>query len=231
MFGERGQGSELMSDAEADSTAKPGLKRPRTASKAVRRQQLIEATIESIARHGISGTTMTTITGNAGLSTGLANFHFKNKGMLFAETLRLLAEEHRNQWKKSYEKAELAPEAKLIAIVDAHYHPSICSRKKLAVWFAFYGEAAYRAKYRAIMNEIDPERWTLTVELLRRIIVDGGYSDVSPQGVADTLEGLYDGFCLNILIYPGAFTREDAKKRICTYLATTFPKHFNQAQD
>ena len=81
--------------------------------------------------------------------------------------MRFLAEEHRDRWKKDFEKAELAPKAKLLAIVDAHYHPTICNRRKLAVWFAFYGEAASRAKYRTIMHEIDPERWELTQELLR----------------------------------------------------------------
>lgn len=200
--------------------------KPRTASKAVRRKQLIEATIESISKYGITGTTMNTITKLAGLSMGIVSFHFNNKEFLFEETLRYLAEEHRDQWKKSYGKADLTPEAKLLAIVDAHYHPNIGSRKKLTVWFGFYGEAAYRAKYRNIMQEIDPERWEISINLCRQIIADGNYEMLDPRGVADTLEGLYDGFWLNILMYPGEFTRKDAKKQIRNYLAAVFPKHF-----
>ena len=76
------------------------------------------------------------------------------------------------------------------------------------------------------MNEIDPERWDISRDLCRQIIEDGGYSDLNPDDVANTLEGLYDGFCLNILMYPGQFTREDAKRHIRRYLATTFPKNF-----
>ncbi len=49
----------------------------RTASKEVRRLQLIKATIESISKYGILGTTMTTMTGFAGLSVILP----KTKGM------------------------------------------------------------------------------------------------------------------------------------------------------
>ncbi|MGO1120419.1 TetR/AcrR family transcriptional regulator [Rhodovibrionaceae bacterium A322] len=212
----------------SEKIAEAPRKQPRTAPKEERRQQLIEATIKSIAKHGISGTTMTTVTRIAGLSLGLVNFHFSTKESLFEETLRFLAEEHRKQWKKSYEKAELTPHAKLLAIVDAHYHPKICSRKKLAVWFAFYGEATNRAKYRSIMQEIDPERWEFSIDLCRQIIEDGSYADQDAEGIADTLEGLYDGFCLNILMYPGEFTREDAKKHIRTYLAGIFPKHFTK---
>ncbi|QGX97019.1 TetR family transcriptional regulator [Roseovarius faecimaris] len=203
----------------------------RTASKEVRRQQLIEATITSIAKHGISGTTMTTVTGFAGLSLGIVNFHFQNKENLFEETLRYLAREHRDHWQKSAANADLTPEAKLMAIGDAHFHPSICNRKKLAVWFGFYGEAGYRASYRKIMSEIDEERWEISRDLCEQIIAEGGYANVDAEHVAETLEGLYDGFCLNILIYPKDFTREHAKARLREYFAATFPKHFPSPTD
>lgn len=203
-------------------------KKPRTASKEVRRQQLIDATIESIAKHGISGTTMTTVTRAAGLSIGLANFHFSTKQNLFEETLRFLAEEHHEFWKKSYGAANLAPEDKLRAIVAAHFHRSICNRKKLAVWYAFFGEAGARASYRKLANEIDAERRDASVELIRQIIRDGGYDNMDATDIAFTLEGLYDGFWLNILMYPGAFSRFDGMRRIEGYLAQVFPRHFQR---
>jgi len=207
--------------------AKTNKKVGRTASKEVRRRQLIEATIESISKFGISGTTMTTVTGFAGLSIGIVNFHFKNKDTLFEETLRFLAEEHRDQWRKSVKNAALTPEAKLLAIVDAHFHPNICNRKKLSVWFGFYGEAAYRASYRKLMTDIDEERWNVSTDLCRQIIQSGQYENINSEDIANTLEGLYDGFCLNILIYPGDFSRSDAKKQVRDYLATVFPNHVN----
>jgi TetR/AcrR family transcriptional regulator, transcriptional repressor of bet genes len=207
-----------------DAAARPA----RTESKEVRRQQLINATIESIAKHGITGTTMTTVTRFAGLSIGLVNFHFKTKHSLFEETLRFVAEEHREQWKKNLRKASMAPTDKLLAIVDAHFHPKICNRKKLAVWFGFYGEVAYRATYRDLMTGIDTERWDVSIDLCNQLVADGGYDGIDGHGVANTLEGLYDGFCLNILMYPREFSRADAKREIRNYLATTFPKHFER---
>lgn len=204
-------------------------KKPRTASKEVRRQQLINATIDSIAKHGFAGTTMTIVTRAADLSVGLANFHFKTKQNLFEETLRFLAEEHHNQWKKSYEKANLAPEDKLLAIVAAHFHPKICNRKKIAVWFSFFAEATARAAYRKLADGIDAERRDLTVELCQQLIKDGGYDNVDPVKVTFTLEGLYDGLWLNILMYPGEFSRFDMMRRIEDYLALVFPKHFQSS--
>lgn len=200
----------------------------RTAPPEMRRAQLVEATIESISRYGISGTTMKKVTGIAGLSMGIVNFHFKTKETLFQETLRYLGEEHRNHWRKSVRNAALKPQEKLLSIVDAHFHPDICNRRKLTVWFGFYGEAAYRAAYRKIMSEVDDERWTLSAKLIQRIIDDGGYEGLVAEAVSDTLEGLYDGFCLNILMYPDTFTRVDARNRVLDYLATTFPRHFQR---
>ena len=215
-----------MSEASTNSSAKS--KKPRTASKEVRRQQLIDATIESIAKHGLAGTTMTTVTREAGLSMGLANFHFSTKQNLLEETLRYLAEEHHQFWKKSYEKADLAPVAKLEAIVAAHFHPTICKRKKITVWYGFFGEAKSRASYRKLVADIDSERVALSARLCADIIEEGDYENIDPETVAMTLEGLYDGFWLNILIYPKEFTRFDAMNRIREYLAGVFPKHFER---
>ena len=200
----------------------------RTASKETRRHQLIQATVESIARYGISGTTMKTVTSKAGLSLGIVNFHFTSKETLFEETLRFLGEEHRDRWSKSIQDDNLKPEEKLRNIVVASFHPDLCNRKKLAVWFSFYGEAATRAAYRDIMSELDDERWKISAEICKDIIKDGSYEGVNAEEVSDTLEGLYDGFCLNILMYPGVFTPKHAMARILDYLTATFPKHFTR---
>ena len=212
----------------ANAATEGGARTPRTASREVRRQQLIQATIESIAKHGISGTTMNTVTKQAGLSIGIVNFHFESKENLLEETLRHLAEEHRHQWKSSVEKAGPSPRDRLLAIVDAEFHPKICSRKKLTVWFAFYGEAGYRKSYRKIMSSLDNERWEASHAICAELIRDGGYDHLDAEDVAETIEGLFDGFCMSILIYPGEFTRDVARAKVRSYLATAFPRHFDR---
>ncbi|MEM7076014.1 MAG: TetR family transcriptional regulator C-terminal domain-containing protein [Pseudomonadota bacterium] len=198
----------------------------RTEPKEVRRGQLIDATINSIARYGIGGTTMSTVTDFAGLSIGIVNFHFKSKQNLFEETLIYLAKEHHAQWNKAYLDAGLDASAKLLAIVDAHFDRKICSRKKLAVWFAFYGEARRREIYRQLIDQIDDERLSISVALCAEIAKDGGYENVPPpEEVARTLEGLFDGLCLNILMYPNSLSRERARDQVHAYLAAIYPKH------
>ncbi len=200
--------------------------RGRTASREVRRQQLIDATIESIAKHGLKETTMATITRTANLSHGIVNFHFRNKETLLIETIGFLAEEHRARWRKMCAQTGSSAREKLAALVETDFHASVCNRKNLTVWFAFYGEQKYRAAYRERCAEIDSDRISETEQLCRIIKEEGGYDRVDPVSFAQSLEAFIDGLWLNILIYPKAFTRQQARLECFAYLAASFPKHF-----
>ena len=54
----------------------------RKASRPVRRQQLIDATIAVLARKGYSALTVADVAKTAGLSVGIINFHFESKEKL-----------------------------------------------------------------------------------------------------------------------------------------------------
>ncbi len=205
---------------------KKGGNLPRTAAPAERRQQLIEATITSISNHGITGTTLARVTQAAGLSIGLVNFHFKSKDALLAATLQYLADEHRALWIGKSSRPDIAPAAKLRAVVEAQFHPSVCNRQKLAVWFAFYGEAGHRQAYRDVSQTIDEERQKVTALLCTAIVAEGGYAGIRPEDVSASLEGLFDGLWLNILMYPDRFTRKTARGQVLSFLRLCFPEHY-----
>jgi TetR/AcrR family transcriptional regulator, transcriptional repressor of bet genes len=211
----------------------PARKARRTEDKSVRRVQLIEATIACIAKHGITGTTLAKVTEVAGLSLGLVNFHFATKERLFEETLRFVASEHRAQWQKGIKATNLGDADRFLAIIDSFFHPQICSRKKLSVWFAFFAEAANRSIYRSIVADIDEERHQESMRLIRRFAAEG--DGVDPVFVSLTLEALTDGLWLNMLLYPEDFSRAQSKTQVRRVLALMFPRHFgptfNQPMD
>ena len=62
--------------------------------------QLIRATVRSIAKNGLSDTTMATVAREAGLSQGIINLHFQSKDRLLVETLRYIADEYNTSWEK-----------------------------------------------------------------------------------------------------------------------------------
>jgi AcrR family transcriptional regulator len=81
----------------------------RTAPKEERQQQLIQATIRSVASNGMSDTTMATVAREAGLSQGIINLHFQSKDRLLVETLRFLSEQYREAWEKAVSLAGHCP--------------------------------------------------------------------------------------------------------------------------
>lgn len=205
------------------------LRQRRFAPKEVRRQQLIEATLESLAENGISGTTMAAVTGRAGLSMGIVSLHFKSKDNLLTSTLRYLSEEIRDAWVNIHRNETLTATERLRGIVAASFDPHISSTTKIAVWFAFFGEAKYRQVYRDMVEEFDDERTDAIQQLCIEIIAEGGYTDVSPEMLATTIECLCDGLWLNVILYPDWLTPISAEMRVIDLLARHFPKHFTLA--
>lgn len=198
----------------------------RTATRSVRRQQLIDATIKSIAKHSFAGTTLDTLTREANLSHGIVNFHFKSKEALFAETLRFLAQEHYDHWHTAMTKAEPDPSKQLVAIVETDFRSNICSLNKLAVWFSFWGLAKYRPAYLEISHITDEPRSIELERLCREIVEDGGYDHIDPTSATQMIEALIDGLWLNLLLYPNTFRRTEARHNMLTYLGKLFPHHF-----
>jgi TetR/AcrR family transcriptional repressor of bet genes len=203
----------------------------RTATREARRRQLINATIDSIAKRGFSGTTLATVTTGAKLSHGIVNFHFDSKEDLYVETLGLLADEHYANWHGSMLQAGSDPARQLAAIIEADFDRDICSPKKLAVWFAFWGQAKYRPNYLEIHHRYDDERFAEISRVCGKIVADGPYDDLDPLSVARCIEALVDGLWLNLLLYPDEAARERARADCFGYFAQVFHEHFPRRTD
>ena len=197
----------------------------RTASKQVRKDQLIKATIRSIARHGLSVTTIATVAKEAGLSQGIINLHFKSKERLLEETLSHIVDEYRDAWFKAYRMSGDTTAEKLVAVVAVDFEKSICQRNKLAVWFAFWGESRSRLTYRKIYEESSREYKQLLTLLCEDIIKQGEYKVQAAQ-IAAGLVAVNVGLWLDMLISPAEMTAEQARETSLAYLRGVFPGHF-----
>ena len=211
-------------DHKMGSTAAVGGRR--AASREKRRQQLIDATMKCIARKGMSSTTLGDVASEAGLSQGIVNLHFKSKDNLLNETLRALADDYKSQFDKTIDRAGPAPANRLLAAMELDFKPSICDRKKLALWFAFWGEAKARPAYRKICYESDRYYDEVVEHLCARIIEDGGYRDVKATAAANALTSMTNGLWQWALISPHSFNRDKAMEAVMSYLRSVFPEHF-----
>lgn len=201
-------------------------RRKRTAPKEERWRQLIDAAMVSIATHGLTGATTAVVTEAAGLSAGIVSLHFGTKENLLVATLESLANEHRERWLEAQGDPTLGPAARLQAIMAAHFDPEICNPVKIAVWFAFFGEARYRETYRRIVRAFDFERTTYVESCCRELAAERGGGAVDPPLLARSIESFADGLWLDMLLYPDEVRLADAKLQMRTMLHAHFPESF-----
>ncbi len=200
-------------------------RRGRKASKEMRRQQLIEATIDSLAKRGYSETTMADVADGAGLSRGIVNFHFESKDKLLVATLQYMADEYSNHWRACLKRAGDDPARQIEALVMGDFDKSICNKRKLAAWCAFWGEAKSRPTYQSLCGARDEDYQVKFVELIGRLKQEGGY-DFDATNTALVLSSMLEGLWLRLLMGTEDVTRESAQAAARQFLVTVFPKHF-----
>ena len=199
--------------------------------KEFRRIQLLEATIDTVARRGFTDLTLADVADAAKLSRGIVNFYFHSKEELLAETLRYLTNEYEKSWRDAVANAGNDPVAKLRMLVEGDFAPQTAGRKHVSVWYAFWGEARWRPEYLRICQEVAAQYRNETRGLVEEIVRCGKYAQVDADLVARGLNALIDGLWLDLLIDPKAIDRNLAKRCCYSYLAAHFPAEFGmQAQ-
>ncbi len=199
----------------------------RTESRETRRQQLIDATMVCIARKGMGSTTLGDVAKEAGLSQGIVNLHFESKDNLLKETLGALANEYRDKFDKALRNSGPNATEKLLAIMEHDLRPSICNQRKLAIWFAFWGEVKSRPTYRRTCDEWDQYYDDVVAKYCEELIEDGDYKNIKADIVANGLAAMTNGLWLSCLISPQTWDRDDAKRTWMSYLRGVFPRHFD----
>lgn len=177
-----------------------------------RRNELIDATIASIAAHGLSDTTLATIAEQAGVSPALVNHYFDGKEELLEATLRRLTKDLADEI-RLLTPTNPRPLERLHAIIDGCLQPEQLRPGAILAWRAFWSHLPTHPRLAALQQ---------TVNRRFRSNIRCALKDLLPQAfVEETYLGLYaliDGFWIRQLIDPGSFTMDDARRICRTYL-------------
>ena len=195
-------------------------RRPREA----REQQLIEAAIHCISVRGMRDTTVPDVAARANMAVGSINQYFDSKELLFTAALRVLSEQFETAWRKGLGEAGPDPAVRLRRFVECYFQPAICQRKKIAVWFAFWGEAKARPHYRAVCASYDRRHDETLESLCRALIIDGGYV-LEPSSAAKIVASQCQGLWLELLTGGDRLDRNDLADLARSTLAALFPHH------
>lgn len=186
--------------------------------------RVIDAVIDVVARHGISGTTFANVAAAAGVSQGALVFHFKSKDGLLTETLSRLLQEYEQAWRAGFSAPE--PLARILGLIRADFIPSICSRKKLALWFSFWGEAGSQSLYNKICVEAEDARHQAMQTCCRDLVATSGGPD--PILLTNSIDAFTDGLWLQMHIQSQPITRLEALESALAHLRLLLPQHANR---
>lgn len=193
-----------------------------------RRRQLIEATIESIARHGLSGTTVARVARAAGLSTGIVNFYFQTKDALLLATLEHVDGQYMARQREAVEVSRVDPVLGLEAMIAAAFDPEFCDRDRVAVWSAFWGEAGARHDYMRICAAREAELEAKRVEALGAVAAAGGHTHLEVEALGRAFHHLLSSLPEAMLGDPGPFDLERARATCRGFLRSIFPGEFSE---
>jgi TetR/AcrR family transcriptional repressor of bet genes len=135
------------------------------------RSALLEAAIQSVSLHGLSGTTLSTVAEQAGVSRASVGFHFKAKAHLLAAALELALERYEASFRGALDRAA-TPRGKLKAILTHDVRFPLRFPSILGLWFAVWGEAQSLVLYRAGTLPHDRDYAREIRDLARRITED-----------------------------------------------------------
>ncbi len=192
-----------------------------------RKQQLIRATIDCIDKLGLSQTTLARIANQAGMSQGIVVFHFQSKDALLEQALQYLSDEYMACWKNALKEADPEPVAQLCALIKASFIPSICNRKKISVWFAFWGETRSRPRYMKLCGKNDLAYSGRLLSLCEQI-ESNSRSTLSARTSALSIEGIIEGLWQNFLINASGFKREQAIAAVFELIEIIYPEEYHK---
>lgn len=206
----------------ADQVAQKRPRKERAENAARRRRQLLDAARASILRNGLAKTTLATVADAAGLSQGVAVFYFKSKGGLLTETLRDLYQGYEDHWTGALDRAGDNPAEKLMALINADFHPDACGPNVLPLWFAFWGELHFQSQYDAVAEGFEARRREALSGIWRALLANPDLA--AADRLAEWTDTLTDGYWQRLHLAPDSFDREAARQATWDCLCRLSPR-------
>ncbi|WP_417460549.1 choline-responsive transcriptional repressor BetI [Kordiimonas sp.] len=181
---------------------------PKLGMQPIRRQQLIDATIRTIARVGYSETTVSRIAKEAGLSAGIISHYFGGKqALLEASMARVLFELH-DAFLKHLEEAT-SPRERLSAIIDTNFEDDQYKPEIVRAWLSFWAQVPFSPELKRLQAIYNRRLISNLAHELRRIVP----GDAARDG-AEIFASLIDGFWLRSTMAEAAPNLPEIRRQI-----------------
>lgn len=181
-------------------------------AEAIRRRQLIQATIESSADVGFAACTLSDIAKRAGVSPGLFAHYFGDKDGLLEATLRSMAA-RLGRAAAARLRGARRPRDRIQAIIDVNLASEEFDRRTSSVWLAFWGQVIHSARFKRVQNIYQRRMLSNLRHALKQIAPQG-----EAEPIAIGISAMIDGLWLRATL-SGDFELDSARARA---LATAY---------
>ncbi|MBS0364667.1 MAG: betaine-aldehyde dehydrogenase [Proteobacteria bacterium] len=155
----------------------------------VRRAQLVEVTIDSLAAVGYVDTTLAQIAQRAGVSTGLVAHYFGDKDGLLEATFRTLS---RGIAVRVRSRLRLAgsPRERVQAVIDTNLAPEEFDRRTGTAWLAFWGQVLHVGGLKRVQTAYQRRMLSNLRSDLKRMIPVGEAAPLAAM-IAAMIDGVW----------------------------------------
>ena len=156
----------------------------------MRRRQLVDVTIDSLAELGYVGTTLAQIAGRAGVSPGLVAHYFDDKDGLLEAAFRSLARRVAGQVRTRLARVS-TPRGRIQAVIDANLAPEEFDQRTGSAWLAFWGQVLHVERLKRVQTVYQRRTLSTLRNALRRLM-----PPQQAQNVAAMIAAMIDGIWL-----------------------------------
>ncbi|MDP4548383.1 transcriptional regulator BetI [Marinobacter sp. MDS2] len=179
----------------------------------IRRQQLIDATLQVIEEYGFQGATIGKIAAVSGLSVGIVSHYFGGKQGLLEATMRHLLSSLQQDVSKLMADRPNTPRERLMAIVDANFSGVQTHAQSSKTWLAFWTQAMHSPDLMRLQRVNERRLLSNLMFYLRDLM-----PEPQVRSTAQTIAALIDGFWLRAAMSEGRIEPSQAVTLCKTYI-------------
>ncbi len=193
---------------------------PKVGMQPIRRQQLIEATLQAVDQVGLGDASIALIARLAGVSNGIISHYFQDKNGLIAATMRYLMNAlSEGTVARRQALIDDSPRAHLKVIIEGNFDASQVSGPAMKTWLAFWAASMHQPSLHRLQRINDHRLYSNLCFQFRRVLPQD-----EARSAARGLAALIDGLWLRGALSGDAFDTDQAIRIAYEYLELQLAK-------
>ncbi|MEH6442254.1 MAG: transcriptional regulator BetI [Oceanospirillaceae bacterium] len=192
---------------------------PKVGMPAIRKPQLIDATMKAIDAVGLQKASVVMISGYAGVSPAIINHYFGGKEGLLEETMRSILRQLSKAVQQRLAQCDKDDVIeRIIAIVGGNFDSQQIDSKVVKTWLAFWSLAMHQPQLFRLQRANEKRLLSHLLLELKRVLP-------APRAkfVALSIAALIDGIWLRGAFSPNGVDKDLAQRIIIDYVETQLP--------